>query len=206
MNKITQQSAPPSFFPFALGLQQSPLFCSLSREWASSGKIGGQAAAHSRAGATRSCGGGAECRCSRNWVCRSGRHHEARRWRLCALGNAKPRPCEEGHQGSSAVGDQRGTPPLHYATLCHCSTPPYARLLQFIETAERKAVEPYAPMLIHSVRTFVESLQQPEFLLPSVEVLVVLCQTQAQQFTPHFQVRASRPSIGIPIIILILSA
>jgi hypothetical protein len=67
------------------------------------------------------------------------------------------------------------------------------RFLQFIETAERKAVEPYAPMLIHSVRTFVESLQQPELLLPSVEVLVVLCQTQGQHFTPHFQVACKLP-------------
>lgn len=60
---------------------------------------------------------------------------------------------------------------------------------QFIEMADRKAVEPYAPALILNVRTYVESLQQVQYLVPSVEVLVVLCQTQTHHFAPHFQVR-----------------
>jgi hypothetical protein len=64
---------------------------------------------------------------------------------------------------------------------------------QFIETADRNAVEPYAPTLILNVRAYVESLQQTEYLVPSVEVLVVLCQTQAHHFKPHFQVRAAHP-------------
>jgi len=49
-------------------------------------------------------------------------------------------------------------------------------------------VEPYAPSLIHNLRIAVENLQQPDLLLPSVEVLVVLSRTQGRHFEPHFQV------------------
>lgn len=62
-------------------------------------------------------------------------------------------------------------------------------LTKFLEVADQKAVEPISPILILNIRTFVESLQQPDFLLPSVELLVVLCQTQAPCFQPHFPVR-----------------
>ena len=59
---------------------------------------------------------------------------------------------------------------------------------QFLELAESFTLEPFVPMLILNMQTFLENVQQHEYLIPTVEIIVFLSGNYSHLVQIHFQV------------------